>query len=124
MIELSLMHRGGNIPKEKIKLHSYTRGRQNNKSSLKNSYKTEKKTQKADFLQNERYLSIPAFSPGVHLAVVFGVVVIERRLAVAEPDHAAVVWVLVPVVTEELPAINVSAKITREKHSFQHRFSL
>lgn len=102
----------------------HTRGRQNNKSSLKNSYKTEKKTQKADFLQSERYLSIPTFSPGVHLAVVFGVVVIERRLAVAEPDHAAVVWVLVPVVTEELSAINVSAKITREKHLFQHRFSL
>lgn len=111
------MHWGGKIPKDKRKLQSYTHGeKQNNKSSLKNSFKKEKKTQKSHFLQKELYLSIPTFSPGVHLAVVFGVVVIERRLAVAESDHAAVVWVLVPVVTEELPAKNVSAKITREKH--------
>ena len=68
-------------------------------------------------LQNELYLSISTFGAGVHLAVVFGVVVIERRLAVTEPDHAAVVRVLVPVVAEQLPAVNVSAK-EREKNFY------
>lgn len=56
------------------------------------------------------YLPITAFASGVHLAVVFGVVVKETGLAVAEPDHAAVVRVLLSVVAEELPAHHVSAR--------------
>lgn len=53
------------------------------------------------------HLSISTFSPRVHLAVVFGVVVIERRLAVSDPDHAAVVWVVTTIVAEEFPTIYV-----------------
>lgn len=59
------------------------------------------------------YLPITTFGAGVHLTVVFGVVFKERCLAVAYPDHAAVVWVVLTVLAEELPAQHVSAREQR-----------
>lgn len=55
------------------------------------------------------YLFIPTFSPCVHLAVVFGVVVKESCFAIAKLDHAAIVWIIFTIVAEELPTIHVSA---------------
>lgn len=43
------------------------------------------------------------FSPLIHLAIVFGVVFKERCLAVTDPDHAAIVWVVITVLAEKLP---------------------
>lgn len=60
------------------------------------------------------YLSISTFSPRVHLAIVFGVVIKESGLAVTKPDHAAVVWVVLTIVAEEFPTKHVSAERERE----------
>lgn len=59
------------------------------------------------------YLPVPTFGAAVHLAVVFGVVVKESRLAFVDCDHAAVVWVILSVLAEELPAHHVSAREQR-----------
>lgn len=53
------------------------------------------------------HLSIPTFGPSVHLAVVFGVVLKESCLAVTDPDHAAVGWVGITAMAEELPTKHV-----------------
>lgn len=56
------------------------------------------------------YHPIATFRPDVHLSVVFGVVVVEGGLTLAESDHAAVVGAALPVVAEKLPAHHVSTR--------------
>lgn len=56
-----------------------------------------------------RYLALATPGARVHLAEVGVDVVEERRFAVAEANHAAVVGVVVAAVTEELPAQDVPA---------------
>lgn len=80
------------------------------------------------------HLPVAALGPHVHLAEVFGEVIVEGRLTVAEADHPAVVGVFHPVVTEELPAHDVSAarqEVTQEvisyhnvKHTHTHSVSV
>lgn len=67
------------------------------------------------------HLPVAALGARVHLAEVFGEVLEEGRLTVAEADHPAIVGVLHPVVTEELPAHDVSAarqEVTQEVISY------
>lgn len=61
------------------------------------------------------YLTKATFSPLIHLAIVFGVVFKERCLAVTDPDHAAIVWVVITVLAEKLPTKQISAKEERVK---------
>lgn len=61
------------------------------------------------------YLSIPALCPSVHLTVVFGVVLKKGGLAVVHSDHAAVVRIVLTMVTEEFPTKLVSRG---DKNSF------
>lgn len=54
------------------------------------------------------YLAIATPSARVHLAKVGVDIVKKRRLALAEANHAAVVWVVLAALAEELPAQDVS----------------
>lgn len=54
-----------------------------------------------------RYLAVATPSARVHLAEVGVNIVKKRRLAFAEANHAAVVWVALAALAEELPAQNI-----------------
>lgn len=66
----------------------------------------------------DRHLPVVTLGAGVHLAIVFGVIAEEGRLAVVEPDHAAVVRVVLAVAAEQLPAQDVSARGQRLEFTF------
>lgn len=65
------------------------------------------------------HLPVATLGAGLHLAVVLGVIAEERCLAVVEPDHAAIVRVVLAVVAEEFPAQDVSARGQRMSPQFE-----